>query len=102
MGRLTSLPFDLQRPSLGIYSWKDLRDFQNEKYVVSVFYLGGAQLHSSSCYYLHLGVSIHREQIPAAQSRAHLSPSSKELVSYCSQFKKESKQTYGRQLGILK
>ena len=90
-----------------MYSQEGLLDLKDEKYMVSVPYLGRAQpLLLASCYYLHLGVSIHREQIPAAQSRAHLSPSSKEPVSYCSPFKKEllqaDFQTYGRQSGILK
>ena len=76
-GRLTSLPFDLQGAFLHMYSREGLLDLENEKYVVSVVYLGRAQpLLLSSCYYLHLGVSVHRGQTPAAQLGAHLSPAS--------------------------
>ena len=61
-------------------SWEGLLDLENETYVVSIFYLGRAQpLLLSSCYYLHLGVSVHRGQIPTAQMGAHLSPASEEL-----------------------
>ena len=56
-----------------MYSWEGLLDLENEKYVVSVFYLGRAQLLSPSCYF---GVSVHRRQTPAGQPGAHLSPAS--------------------------
>ena len=54
-------------------SREGLLDLKNEKYVVSIFYLGRAQLLSRSGYF---GVSVHREQAPAAQPEAHLSPAS--------------------------
>ena len=54
-----------------LYRLGGLVDFENEKYVVSVLYLGWAQPIKLSCYY---GVSVHRGQITAAQPGSHLSP----------------------------
>ena len=46
-----------------MYGGKGLH-LENRKYVVSIFSLGRAQLlQLSSCYYLHLGVSVHRDKL---------------------------------------
>ena len=56
-----------------LYRLGGLVDFENEKYVVSVLYLGWAQPIKLSCYY---GVSVHRGQTLSAQPGAQLSPAS--------------------------
>ena len=43
-----------------MYSQEDLLDLENEKHVVSIFYLGRTQLLSCSYYF---GVSVHRGQL---------------------------------------
>ena len=53
-----------------MYSREGILDLKNEKYVVS--YLGRAQL----LLLFILELSAHREQTPAAQPGAHLSPAS--------------------------
>ena len=87
MGRLTSptigwrpLPFDTQGAFLGMCIQEGLLDLENEKYVV-IFYLlfGKGSASPPSCYYLCLGVSVHRGQILAAHPGAHLSPASLRL-----------------------
>ena len=58
-------------------SWEGLLDLENEKYLVSLSLIwAGPSLFSRSCCYLHLGVSAHRGQTPAAQPGARLSPAS--------------------------
>ena len=68
--------FNLQGTFLCMGNQEGLLDLKNEKYVVSIFYLGRAQpLLLPSCYF-HLGVSLCRGQTPALQSGACLSPAS--------------------------
>ena len=52
-------------------SWEGLLDLESEEYVVS-FIWPWLRL-SSLLHCVHLGVSIHRGQTPAAQPGAHLS-----------------------------
>ena len=55
-----------------MYSWEGLLDLENEEYVVSVFYLGSAQLFSHFCQ------SIYPQgTTPVAQARDHTAPASK-------------------------
>ena len=51
--------FDLYGTSLCVSSWEHLLDFENETYVVSIFYLGRGQLLSRSCCF---AISVHRGQ----------------------------------------
>ena len=57
-------------------SWGGFLDLKNEEYVVSYLLSGQGSAPPPACYYLHLGVSVHRRQTPAAQSGAQLSPAS--------------------------
>ena len=73
-------PFNLQETFLCMGNRESLFGLKNEKYVVSVFYLGRAQhLLLSSCSF-HLGVSVCREQTPVLQPGARLSPASGQCV----------------------
>lgn len=59
---------------------RKVSDFENEEYMVYQLYSGQGSDTPSSCYCLHLGVSAHKEQTPAAQPQAHLSrPATKEI-----------------------
>ena len=60
-------PFNLQEMFLCMGNREGLFDLKNEKYVVSIFYLGRTQpLLLSSCSF-HLGVSVCRGQTPVLQ-----------------------------------
>ena len=57
-------------------SWGGFLDLKNEEYVVSYLLSGQGSASPPACYYLHLGVSVHRRQTPAAPCGAPLSPAS--------------------------
>ena len=54
--------FELQGASLQVYSSEGVLDLENEQYMVSIFYLGRAQLLSRACCFR---VSVYRGQTPA-------------------------------------
>ena len=57
-------------------SWEGFLDLKNEEYVVSYLLSGQGSASPPACYYLHLGVSVHRRQTLSAQPGVHLSPAS--------------------------
>ena len=56
-----------------MYSWEVLLDLKNEKYVVSMFYVGRAQLFSSLLLFWSI---CPQGTTPVAQPGTHLSPAS--------------------------
>lgn len=66
-------PFDL-RGAFCACVVRKVSDFENEKYMVYQLYSGQGSDSPSSCCCLHLGISAHKEQTPAAQPQVHLSP----------------------------
>ena len=65
-------PFPTPPAFLHLYSWEDLLDLENEKYVVSLSFFWAGLSSSQLLALSYLGVAAHTGQISAAQPGAHL------------------------------